>query len=441
MAQTATALEKGKAGPPAFASISASDVIRAPLVQRVVPLDFAALLKPFKRQGRLSLRVENVPQRARLSAGRNNGDGSWSVASDELEGLTYSVPSNLAVAHELSIRIMSFDNETASTLKLTRYQIPALIDDQETPAAESDLDLKTQKRDPLLRSQLEKMQSLFAVRESDLAELRTALEQAKIESAADLASARAAWEIELKERLAEASAQDNAQKERQDALWHAQQKSDQARAESELERKIADEKNSWKKHLDQKIDAERSRISAQAEERLASDRQKLEAQFQHRMEAELKRWQTEKKAELLRAEECWRAEEASRSAAALAEWQQQSTHVLAEQADKFRKLEEELRASLKQQANIPNLEVGHVQLDQLERQLETANAALRAREIEIAKDRAAWELERGNWRQQVDVSMLAAAKTWKNEEAARTETAIRKSCAQLEEALDAANMR
>src|SRR5450432_1763150 len=101
---------------PAFASLTAADVIRAPVIQRTIPLDFISLVAPFKkRRGRLSLRVEFVPQRARLSAGRNNGDGSWSLASDELEGLTYLLPDNLA-EHTLLLRIMTLEEEGATTL-------------------------------------------------------------------------------------------------------------------------------------------------------------------------------------------------------------------------------------------------------------------------------------------------------------------------------------
>jgi len=91
MAHRGTASSK-KAEAPAFASVTAADIIRAPVVQKTIPLDLASLLVPYKRQGRLSLRVERVPQRAKLSAGRNNGDGTWSLASDELEDLTIWFP-------------------------------------------------------------------------------------------------------------------------------------------------------------------------------------------------------------------------------------------------------------------------------------------------------------------------------------------------------------
>src|SRR6478752_5457185 len=125
MVQQASASKKKEVIPPAFASITAADIIRAPVVERTVPLDLLPLLKPFKRQGRLSLRIERLPQRAKMSAGRRNSDGSWSLASDELEDLTYLIPSNIAAAHELTVRIMKFDDGAASTLKVIQYPIAA----------------------------------------------------------------------------------------------------------------------------------------------------------------------------------------------------------------------------------------------------------------------------------------------------------------------------
>ena len=106
---TATSRKKTEVGLPAFASITAADIVRAPTVQRSIPLDLLPLLKPFKKSGRLALRIERLPQRAKLSAGRRNSDASWSLASDELEALNYLPPSIIQAAHELTIRIMKFD--------------------------------------------------------------------------------------------------------------------------------------------------------------------------------------------------------------------------------------------------------------------------------------------------------------------------------------------
>ena len=199
--------KKEMAAGPAFASITASDIVRAPTVQRTVAVDFLPLIKPFKRSGRLALRVERLPQRARLSAGRRNSDGSWSLASDELEDLTYLIPSNIVAAHELTVRVMKFDDGAASTLKLIQYPIAAWDDVAELAGEKEAVSRPAETDDPILRNQLGEMQSLFAVRESELAELRAALEKVREEKAAELAKARTAWEQELHQKLAEVATQ------------------------------------------------------------------------------------------------------------------------------------------------------------------------------------------------------------------------------------------
>ena len=73
------------------ASLEASGVIaRARRVDgmKVISLNLGPLLSPHRRHGRLSLRVERLPQQARFSHGSRNNDGSWSLATDELDDLS-----------------------------------------------------------------------------------------------------------------------------------------------------------------------------------------------------------------------------------------------------------------------------------------------------------------------------------------------------------------
>ena len=72
---------------------------------RAVALDLASLIAPYRRQGRFTLRIENLPQGARLTAGRNNGDRTWSLALDELDGLSYFPP-----AEEVADFMQDVDN-------------------------------------------------------------------------------------------------------------------------------------------------------------------------------------------------------------------------------------------------------------------------------------------------------------------------------------------
>src|ERR1051326_6167972 len=73
-----------------------------------IPLNLASLVAPYRRNRGLSIRVERLAHGARLSQGRNNGDRSWSLAPDELDGLEYLPPSTYE-AHTLGVRIISLD--------------------------------------------------------------------------------------------------------------------------------------------------------------------------------------------------------------------------------------------------------------------------------------------------------------------------------------------
>src|SRR5258707_5754265 len=90
--------------------------------QQAIPINLAPLLSPYKGHGRLSLRIERLPQQARLSAGRNNGDNSWSLTLDQLEDLTYLPPEGMDDAHSLAVRIIGLDGG-GSTLAVLEFPV------------------------------------------------------------------------------------------------------------------------------------------------------------------------------------------------------------------------------------------------------------------------------------------------------------------------------
>jgi len=289
--QATATTRKKEVAPPAFASISAADIVRAPTVQRTVPLDLLPLLKPFKRAGRLALRIERLPQRAKLSAGRRNSDGSWSLASDELEELNYLIPSNIAAAHELTVRVMKFDDGAASTLKVIQYPIAAF--DEPAAAEEDAVSPSGEANDPILRSQLGEMQSLFAVRESELVEMRAALERLKDQQSAELEKARAAWELELNQRLVDVAARVQSEGKKDREARQSQQEGDVAQAEARAERRLAAERERWQAETDRRIEAERQKWLAEADQRLAAELERLKSQAERRIEAERQAWTNE----------------------------------------------------------------------------------------------------------------------------------------------------
>jgi Bacterial SH3 domain len=336
--------KKPEAAAPAFASVSASDIIRAPVVQKAIPLEFAGILAPYKkRHGRLSLRVEEMPQRARLSAGRNNGDGSWSLASDELEGLTYLIPANLAREHTLVLRIMAFDDAGASTLKILHFPVPLQLETSE--AAEENPAAAPGAADPILHNELGRMQSLFAVRESELTQLRLALEQAKTQKEAELASARAAWELEVQVLLSEAAAQAKSEGQSERTAWQTAQGSRTAQAQALAEQKIAQERDRWQLETQQRLDAERERWKTETQKLLSAaiteERKQKQAQIQKRVDAERERWKTESEGLLSEAiakeHKQWQAQTQQRIETERERWKAESQGPLSEAIAQERK--------------------------------------------------------------------------------------------------------
>ena len=81
-----------------------------------IPLELSVLASPFREYGRLSVRLERLPPKARLSAGSNNGDATWSLMLDELDGLEYLPPKGFAEDHTLLVRIVCIEDGDAATL-------------------------------------------------------------------------------------------------------------------------------------------------------------------------------------------------------------------------------------------------------------------------------------------------------------------------------------
>ena len=64
----------------------------------------------------LSITVDGLPDGATLTAGTDNGDGSWTLTSGELSGLTITPPSNDSDDFSLNVTATSTDgSDTAAT--------------------------------------------------------------------------------------------------------------------------------------------------------------------------------------------------------------------------------------------------------------------------------------------------------------------------------------
>jgi hypothetical protein len=298
-----------------------------------VPLDLAPLLAPYRKHGRLSLRVERLPHRARLSHGHNNGNHSFSVALDELEGLAYIPPDGTSESPTLGIRIISLDGGDGATLALLDYNVST-----GSLAAGKAADSHNEKEVGRLNTELAKLKATLAARESELAEARRGLEasrdlpQQTID--AELATMRASWEAEVEERVA-AAVKDTAAK------------FENARATET---------------------ATSSKSEKLAQEQLAQERA---------------RWQKDAEAALKKAQKDWQAAEATRLAATEAQWRKQSDAALAEANVQL----EKEKARPAPEAARPR--VDDTELRKLRDELAKTKTALTERDGELTTERAA----------------------------------------------------
>lgn len=434
MAHRGTAsTKKAEAVAPAFASVTAADIIRAPVVQKTIPLDLAALLVPYKRHGRLTVRVERMPQRAKLSAGRNNGDGSWSLASDELEDLNYLVPSSLCGGHELSVRIVSFDNATAHTLKVIPLAIPSWDNDADGALAENVVRTLAQTHDPILHNELSTMQSLFAVRDSDLAELRAALKQANAQKEAELAAARASWEAQLTQRLADAAALAKAEKERERLSWQMEQQGQAAHTEALIRERVAQEVGRAKAEADRQLEAERRHWQAQAEQRVAEEHSRLKVQTDQQLEAERKHWQAlaEQRVADERIESGYQLDAERKHWQALTEQKVAEEHIRGK-AEADQRVEAECQR-WQVQANDSGAAERHRILTEADTRLAAEQKCWQDQaEQRIAAERQRWqsesdqrlEAERQRWANDSLAAASHAEARWKSEETVRASAAL-----------------
>src|SRR5260370_33382014 len=108
-----------------------------------------------------------MPQLARLSAGRNNGDNSWSLTLDQLEDLTYQPPEGMYEAHSLAVRIIGLDGGGS---KLAVLDFPVSVG---VAGTEEDEDQTSEEQGstplPPMRGEMGKLPAKLISPESDLA--------------------------------------------------------------------------------------------------------------------------------------------------------------------------------------------------------------------------------------------------------------------------------
>jgi hypothetical protein len=422
-----------------FASLTAADIVRAPIVLRRIPVDFRPLLKPHKAAGRLCLRIERLPQSAKLSAGHRSANDSWSLASDELEDLHFLVSSNVARDYELTVRLMTFLDGEVSTLKVVQFVVSA-----SDSAAPAQAGRDPHGQDPVVRSQLSEMHSLFAVRESELIELRAALQRANSEKEAELAKVRSDFELGLDRKVAEAVGRSRVQDRQENEAKEAERESraaqeelkaqriaaewEQAKVESErrsqaerqkwlseIERRVELARREWKCEADLALEAARQAWQAESEERKKKDLGSWKAEGDERIEAERRKWHARAEGQAIKELDRWKSDADQRLDAARQVWQAE--------ADERRKVELE---SWKAETE------GRIEV-------ERGTWLVRAREYtrtELGRVGVEFELrigaERRNWQIKADEQATRERDRWEADAEQRVEAARRASRVEAE---------
>ncbi|MBL6852037.1 MAG: SH3 domain-containing protein [Alphaproteobacteria bacterium] len=172
---------------------------------KAVPLRVLPLIQPHRSRGLHTVRIERVPQLARLTRGRNNGNGSWSLLLDEVDGVEYVGPDSALDRPALALRLLDRDGGTIAMLELP---VDASVAEDLTREA---VDIDYLRR---LTEELQSARNALVDREKELSELRRAPRQdsgdlqRRLEAAAQLAQeqAKKLWQDDERARFAAAEA-------------------------------------------------------------------------------------------------------------------------------------------------------------------------------------------------------------------------------------------
>lgn len=377
-----------------------------------VPLDLNPLLSIYGNTRRLGLRIERVPDRARLSRGRNNGDRSWSLSRDDLHDLRYLPAEPMRSVHTLAIRIINLDTDNGATLAVLDFPIaPA----RGAPAMEDEL--------CRLNKEIAQLKSSLELSQRELADAQSVFDSARSQESsnkAELAEARAVWEAEYDRKLAVVRDQSEARTAAEKKQWESSQNT-----------------------LIRKIRAE---------------------------------WQDEADRALTNAKEAWKAEEAAKFAQSELQWREQAAQAIAEMTGRAAGAEAALMRAEAEAARLSgdSIELRRLrgelaeasaalnararELAETRHSLEVTRAEASRGKEEMATARAAWQAElearlaeakvsaadtlealelgadthvserqiqdrieeaRSHWKHELEIAVSRAKETWRAEEAAR----------------------
>jgi len=254
----------------------------------VIPLDLASPLMQYRETSGLSIRVERLPFKARLSQGRNNGDNSWSLTIDELDGLRYLPPEGLTAAHTLTVRVIRIADDSASTLM--RFDVPVSPGGSRSAPAPAPAPSPPPPSPPPpsaapAPAAPAPAAAPIAARPAPAADRRSVEE-------------RADWAAEQQDRVA-AAVQNAVQRVEAGAKAQIDQ-TNEARLASEVERRVREARASWEAEQEGRVDAAlRDAVrQAEADARVQIDQStevRLSMELDKRLEEERAAWDAEQK--------------------------------------------------------------------------------------------------------------------------------------------------
>lgn len=447
-----------------------------------VPLDIEPLLSPYLQQGRLSIRIERLPSRSRLSKGRNNGDATFSLKPDELDGLAFLPAKDTdGSAVTLAVRIVKLDGDDATTLAL--IDLPVLSASESEQSAKPRIDAaerprnggrETSRKPARLTGgslnkngqalagmpvdeQVEtlKLQRAFDVLTKSLAETEARAEHA--ERKAEDAEARIA---ELESHAGNAGADPEGLRAEVSERYEKEfvelrQQLDTAAGDIEEAHKQAlkTAETSHSHELEQTVTSAKQQLAQEYDGRLAKALREAEGKAVAHLEKARQTWESDAQTALSSARESWKSEEAQRLAAAKQAFEAE----LSDLRERFTAATDDIETARKKATEISEtsraraiaeLRTAHARSleedtaaakAELERALEgrlaeTRREAEQAAEERLCEERKRWQADAGN--------VLSQAKdAWQAEAAQRlagAKTAHESELSELHQQLDAA---
>jgi hypothetical protein len=311
-----------------------------------IPLDLEPLLEPHLHHARLSVRVEQLPSRARLSKGHNNGDCTFSLKPEDLIDLFYLPPDGAGDPRaDLAVRIVKLDDDYATTLELIDLKVPSGSQSKEpkkrtirfsgTPdrhkgetvvqldASRSDARVERHPAPDLAPAdasvETQKLQRAFDVLSQTLAQTEARAADAEMQ-----AEQAAAQNAALAARVGEAeAAAENARAEAKAAF-----ESELTQLRQQLDAAATDVDDVHKRALEAAAAAHAREIAELEktharvlQEKVSATKEELEGAFKGRRADAQRQAEDKARDALATAREEWQAEEAERSAAARKEFE------------------------------------------------------------------------------------------------------------------------